>query len=627
MHYPAFTLNLIFFYLSFHCAHENEQKQPLNEPNFQHIKQRKLTKNIKIDFQPLPFTYSEIEFDYSSIILDEERSGRDRPGRKGEGHGHHPGTRETSTHEEKISASLSDSDPEKFKLFLPKPSKQPSKHIISESNKFVTFAQKQLKSNQFQVECLGSDIRPNSKDNKRTPLISNDNKNRQITDSHTLQKAQKYYEQALQLYPDNINALTNFGKFLECTDRISEADLMFYRALVLSPSNESIKTCRESSYRKIATMHELHFSQLDKQVNWLHEAYKSSSNSKKELDSFFAKKAICHEMFYLQIYHTVAIEGSTLDFNEVKEILKTGRTPSISVDSGTNNAPSKTFTIRELNEIVGAADAFQYANWTVFRHNLVDSFSEKQSSQIKISPRILNLDLVKDLHSRLMQRVDPNIAGRYRSGSMYVSGYQAPEAHQLDMLMLEFGYWLETMEGNVFDSIDVDLDTNQEKISTYHPLRFAAEAHYRLVKIHPFQDGNGRLSRLLMNIILMRAGYPPTLIKLEDRQEYFESLDYDTSFLSFIIKATAETVDTYLKGFNLEVAKGWGTKNTSGQNLSGYLSKISLQNGGAIILPEEQTTVIATDDCEHLDTEEIDADSVEDHFLVKVEDMDIHDEL
>lgn len=50
-----------------------------------------------------------------------------------------------------------------------------------------------------------------------------------------------------------------------------------------------------------------------------------------------------------------------------------------------------------------------------------------------------------------------------------------------------------------------------------------------------------------MNLILMRAGYPPTLIKIDDRQEYFNSLDYDTSFLTFIIQATYETVEQYVQ--------------------------------------------------------------------------------
>ncbi len=57
-----------------------------------------------------------------------------------------------------------------------------------------------------------------------------------------------------------------------------------------------------------------------------------------------------------------------------------------------------------------------------------------------------------------------------------------------------------------------------------HPVELAGEAHYRLVSIHPFVDGNGRTARLLMNLILMMMGYPPALIRKEDRLAYLSAL-------------------------------------------------------------------------------------------------------
>ncbi len=53
----------------------------------------------------------------------------------------------------------------------------------------------------------------------------------------------------------------------------------------------------------------------------------------------------------------------------------------------------------------------------------------------------------------------------------------------------------------------------------------AFEAHLRLVSIHPFSDGNGRTARLLMNLLLLKAGYPPVIIGPEDRTQYIESLE------------------------------------------------------------------------------------------------------
>ena len=62
-----------------------------------------------------------------------------------------------------------------------------------------------------------------------------------------------------------------------------------------------------------------------------------------------------------------------------------------------------------------------------------------------------------------------------------------------------------------------------------HPIELAAEAHYRLVTIHPFVDGNGRTARLLMNMILMMNGYPPAIIRKRDRLSYIDSLEKPSS--------------------------------------------------------------------------------------------------
>ena len=60
---------------------------------------------------------------------------------------------------------------------------------------------------------------------------------------------------------------------------------------------------------------------------------------------------------------------------------------------------------------------------------------------------------------------------------------------------------------------------------TLHPVLYASDAHYGLVKIHPFVDGNGRTARLLMHLILMGRGYPPAIIPLERRGEYLKALE------------------------------------------------------------------------------------------------------
>jgi Fic family protein len=90
--------------------------------------------------------------------------------------------------------------------------------------------------------------------------------------------------------------------------------------------------------------------------------------------------------------------------------------------------------------------------------------------------------------------------------SVKVSGsqFQFPPPWQVEEKMREFSAWLH--------------QTHE------HPVLKAAEAHLRLVTIRPFVDGNGRTARLLMNLLLMQAGYPPAIIRPARRQEYIESL-------------------------------------------------------------------------------------------------------
>lgn len=92
---------------------------------------------------------------------------------------------------------------------------------------------------------------------------------------------------------------------------------------------------------------------------------------------------------------------------------------------------------------------------------------------------------------------------------------------------------------------------NSEEASALHPIEFAALAHYRLVAIHPFFDGNGRTSRLLMNVILMQAGFPPVSIEVGDRLTYYETLELANNgdirpFIRFISRCTERTLDEYL---------------------------------------------------------------------------------
>ncbi len=114
---------------------------------------------------------------------------------------------------------------------------------------------------------------------------------------------------------------------------------------------------------------------------------------------------------------------------------------------------------------------------------------------------------VRNLHRLVLLRSAPEIAGRYADQGRYVltgAGQQAfPSPAEVPALMGGFADWL----AGAGDEPDA-----------------AFSAHLRLVQIHPFNDGNGRVARLLMNLLLLRGEYVPVVVRLEDRVGYLEAL-------------------------------------------------------------------------------------------------------
>jgi Fic family protein len=119
---------------------------------------------------------------------------------------------------------------------------------------------------------------------------------------------------------------------------------------------------------------------------------------------------------------------------------------------------------------------------------------------------ITELD-VRNLHRLVMLRSMPDSAGRYADQGRYVltgSGrHSFPSPAEIPALMADFSHWLGPAAS-----------TPQN----------AFTAHRRLVEIHPFNDGNSRSARLLMNLILIRGGYPPVAVRPEDRPAYIAAL-------------------------------------------------------------------------------------------------------
>jgi len=114
---------------------------------------------------------------------------------------------------------------------------------------------------------------------------------------------------------------------------------------------------------------------------------------------------------------------------------------------------------------------------------------------------------VRNLHALVLQRSDPEIAGRYATSNRYVNTdngrHSFPSPAEVPALMGDFAAWLATAPATP---------------------ETAFTAHHRLVDIHPFNDGNGRTARLLMNLVLIRGGYPPVAVRPQDRLAYLHAL-------------------------------------------------------------------------------------------------------
>ncbi len=143
---------------------------------------------------------------------------------------------------------------------------------------------------------------------------------------------------------------------------------------------------------------------------------------------------------------------------------------------------------------------------------------------------------IRNLHSLVMKRSRPEIAGRYADLMRYVrteTGRHAfPSPAEIPARMGDFAAWLRTTP-----------DTPDS----------AFETHGRLVDIHPFNDGNGRTARLLMNLILIRGGYPPVAIRPEDRVRYIVALQASqeglgaSMFSAMLYERLDATLDDYLQ--------------------------------------------------------------------------------
>lgn len=214
------------------------------------------------------------------------------------------------------------------------------------------------------------------------------------------------------------------------------------------------------------------------------ELLTSIAVKKKRLDGLrpLSAKALANLEHYYDIeltYTSNAIEGNTLSAVETTLVIEKGITVS--------GKP-----LKDHLEALDHYDAIRYVRELACQET---SLTERD---------------VRNLHKLVMQRSAPEIAGQYADLPRYVrtetGRFTFPLPAEIPALMGDFGRWLAGAPNSP--------DT-------------AFMAHRRLVDIHPFNDGNGRTARLLMNLVLIRSGYPPVVIRPEDRLTYIRSLQQE----------------------------------------------------------------------------------------------------
>ncbi len=308
------------------------------------------------------------------------------------------------------------------------------------------------------------------------------------------EKAHKLLVHALNMNPEFVEALTELGTILEEEKDVVQADHLYTKALAISPCNEKALVSRDRTLPLVEEIDQRHFGIIDGKVQRLMSIPKGNS----------ALRRVMEETYYHHIYHTVAIEGNTLTLSEIRHIIETRYA-----------VPGK--SLQEQNEAIGVDVAMKYINTTLL----------SRAGAITVND-------ILEIHLRVLGYADPVEAGRFRASQVFVGHHIPPHPQDLDKHMQELVQWL-----------------NSEEALHLHPVEFAALAHYKLVYVHPFVDGNGRTSRLLMNLILMQASYPPITIRKEQRAEYYTALDTANEgdvrpFIRFIAKCTEITLDTLL---------------------------------------------------------------------------------
>jgi len=204
-------------------------------------------------------------------------------------------------------------------------------------------------------------------------------------------------------------------------------------------------------------------------------------------------------------YDSNAIEGNTLTIRETRLVIEEG----ITIGGK---------SIKEHLEARNHPEAIK------FIENVVKMGNE------------INEETVLHLHELILHDIEED-AGQYRTSGVRIAGatFTPPPSNEIRPMMIKLLKWL------------------RENPDELVPIELAAVFHHRLVKIHPFSDGNGRIARLLMNGILFKYRYPFIInITAKDREKYLRNLSEadmgnTKALVNFIARSVERVFDVYLQ--------------------------------------------------------------------------------
>jgi Fic family protein len=213
-------------------------------------------------------------------------------------------------------------------------------------------------------------------------------------------------------------------------------------------------------------------------------------------------------------YSSNAIEGNSLTLLETKLVIENGLT----IDGK---------PLRDHLEAIGHSLAYDY---------MIELANKKDL--------LLSVADILELHKLFYNSIDSDNAGRFRRENIIITGANfIPPDH-----------------GNINNKIEDFINDLNNKQNDLHPVELAAYAHLKLATIHPFIDGNGRISRLVMNLILLNKGYQLISINPNIRLLYIESLNKDqktkdspVNLSRFIGECEGNAQINYCKRLNIDI--------------------------------------------------------------------------